>query len=130
MIPTGIASAFDKNWRFLLHERGSTGIVGLKINAGLIDSGFRNEWMVLLNNTSKYDIIIDKNIDKQVIEEYGFFKRLKTGAKGLLRYPYSKAVCQAKLEEVPTVEIKETDYETLLKIESERGKGMLGSSGK
>lgn len=117
-IPTGIASAFDPKYRIILAERGSTGSIGLSVRAGVVDSGFRNEWIVFLNNTGHKTIYITKKCDKKE-EDYQF-----------IYYPYSKALCQAKLEEVPKVDIEEILYEELLKFESERGTGMLGSSNK
>lgn len=102
MIPTGIVSAFNPKYRVVFQERGSTGIKGLKVNAGLIDSGYRGEWVVILNNVSNKEIV----------------------------YPVTKAICQAKIQEVPKVEIIETTYEEILSFASERGEGKLGSSGK
>ena len=46
LIPTGIASACDPEYGFLLKERGSTGSKGIALRAGVIDSGYRNEWFV------------------------------------------------------------------------------------
>ena len=49
-IPTGIASAFSEDYVFLLEERGSTAMRSMKRGAGVIDSGFRAEWLVCLYN--------------------------------------------------------------------------------
>lgn len=118
-VPTGIASAFHRKYRIVFQERGSTGSIGLKVNAGLVDSGFRGEWMVFLHNLSHKTIYISKEYDK--VEEYYQY----------ICYPYKKAIVQAKLEEVPKVTIKEILYEEdLLNFKSERGTGMLGSSNK
>jgi dUTP pyrophosphatase len=117
-IPTGIASAFDSQYRIVFQERGSTGIIGLKVNAGLIDSGFRGEWFVVLNNTSNKTIYIDKNCTKtEVFDTY-------------VNYPYTKAICQAKVQLVPRVNIVEVSLDELTAIPSERGTGALGSSNK
>ena len=45
-------------------------------------------------------------------------------------YPYEKGICQFMMVEVPKLQIQEMSYEDLIKIESERGLGALGSSGK
>ena len=45
-------------------------------------------------------------------------------------YPQSKAIAQALLIPVPKLNIEEISYEKLLNIKSDRGTGMLGSSGK
>lgn len=117
-VPTGIASAFEPKYRIVFQERGSTGSIGLKVNAGLIDSGFRGEWVVFLHNLNHKTIYISKEYDN-VTEYYEY-----------ICYPYKKAICQAKLQAVPVVEIMEIPYEDLLKFKSERGTGMLGSSNK
>jgi len=116
---TGLKSAFSQEFRFRLQERGSTGMVNLGINAGLIDSGFRGEWIVLLANDNKdKSICISKNYDATTI------------GNNTIYYPYSKAICQANLETVPLVDVYEISEEALMKIPSNRGSGMLGSSGK
>jgi len=121
MIKTGLYSAFDKKYRFVFQERGSTGIKNLKVNAGLIDSGFRGEWIVILYNMNKLPVFIYRDEDNPDVN---------TARNDVIFYPSSKAICQAKREEVPEDEIIELTLEELLKIESERGSGMLGSSGK
>lgn len=118
LIPTGIASSFSKKWRIVFQERGSTGVIGLKINAGLIDSGYRNEWFVCLNNTSNKTIVIDKTVDQKIEDDCS------------VKYPYTKAIAQIKVQKVPEVKVKETTYEKILNIKSERGLGSLGSSQK
>ena len=50
--------------------------------------------------------------------------------KMIIRYPYEKAICQALVIPVPTVDVEEYTYEELLAIPSSRGMGALGSSGK
>lgn len=45
-------------------------------------------------------------------------------------YPYEKAIAQCMMVEVPKLAIEEMSYDELLKIESKRGTGALGSSGK
>lgn len=131
MIPTGIASAFDKDYCFILKERGSTGTKGIAQRSGVIDSGYRNEWLVPLTNTTNSILIISK-IDKEelykVLENTNIFNL--DDKKDFFVYPYSKAITQALLIPVPVTEIEEIDYETLSQISSERGMGKLGSSGK
>ena len=45
-------------------------------------------------------------------------------------YPYSKAIAQAEVHEVPVMNQYEITYEELKEIKSERGLGQLGSSNK
>ena len=118
LVPTGIASAMDSKYGISLRERGSTGSIGMKISSGQIDAGYRGSWFVALTNINELPISIDKDVTKTTITE------------DFILYPYTKAICQAKVEEVPKMEIREISYEELLKISSERGIGKIGSSGK
>ena len=120
LIPTGIASAFDPEWAVILRERGSTGVKNLKVSAGVLDSGFRNEWFVCLYNGNEKPIYIAKYLDGEQSPEN----------KDAIIYPYSKAIAQALLVPVPQVTVEEISYEELQRIPSERGMGQLGSSKK
>lgn len=118
LIPTGICSAFDKKWGISLRERGSTGSIGMKVSAGQVDSGYRGQWFVAITNINTIPISIDKEVEKTTITE------------DFIQYPYTKAIAQAKIEEVPMVKIVEVTYNQIQDIVSERGKGKMGSSGK
>ena len=120
LIPTGIASAFDSDWAVVFRERGSTGVKNLKISAGILDSGFRNEWFVCLYNGNDKPICIAKYLDGEQSPEN----------KDAILYPYSKAIAQALIVPVPKVNVEEISYEELQQIPSERGMGQIGSSGK
>lgn len=117
LIPTGIASACDSDYGFILRERGSTGSKGIALRAGVIDSGYRNEWFVGLTNTTDNILYISK-LDKEV---HGYYA---------IVYPYSKAIAQALIVPVPKTEVEELSYDELKAIKSERGMGALGSSNK
>ena len=118
LIPTGIASAFAREYVLFIKERSSTGSIGLSTRMGVIDSGFRGEIMIGLNNTSNIPIVITKAVSQISREE------------GLIRYPYIKAIAQAVLCVIPKLEVEELDYDELLKINSDRGVSFLGASGK
>ena len=118
LVPTGIASALEPGWGFQIEERGSTGSIGMKKSAGVIDAGYRGEWFIAITNTNDKSIIISKHINE--IKETDI----------TIAYPYSKAICQAKLEKIYEAEIIEIPYEELKLISSERGMGKLGNSGK
>lgn len=122
IIPTGIASACDTDYCFVLHERSSTGTRGMAQRCGIIDSGYRNEWFVPITNTNDKPIIISKNCAKNGTKAHEF--------EAFIYYPYTKAICQALIIPVPEVEIEEYTYDELKAIPSERGTGHLGSSGK
>ena len=123
MIPTGIASACSSDYYFQLFERGSTGTKGIGQRCGVIDSGYRNEWFVPITNHNK-DILI-------IAKDYKNTKKYKELFGDLvIIYPYEKAICQAVLLQVPKIKVEEIDYTSLLKIESIRGIGNLGSTNK
>ena len=118
LIDSGIATAFDKRWRLAIRERGSNSKSGLITMSGQVDSGYRGSIFVSLYNANSVPVIISKNVDTlEKTDDY-------------IKVPYSKAVAQFAMEEVPVLEEKEIDYEILKTIASERGVGALGSSGK
>ena len=86
--------------------------------SGQVDSGYRGSIFVSLYNANSVPVIISKNVD--TLEKTGDY----------IKVPYSKAIAQFAMEEVPVLEEKEIDYEILKTIASERGVGALGSSGK
>jgi dUTP pyrophosphatase len=120
LIPTGIASAFDPDWAVVFRERGSTGVKNMKINAGVIDSGFRGEYFVSIYNGNDVPLYITKCMNGEQAPE----------PKNAILYPYSKAIAQAPVVPNPEVNIQEISYSELKEIPSERGVGMIGSSGK
>lgn len=128
LIPTGIASACSPKYGFVLRERGSTGSKGIGLRAGVIDSGYRNEWFVGLTNTTDKVLFISKLSEQETYENY--FGQFGDTMPRSFIYPYSKAIAQALVVPVPTVIVKEISYDELKEIESERGMGALGSSQK
>lgn len=118
MIPTNLRSAFSPKWVAILKERGSTGTKGIAQRCGVIDSGFRNAWMIpITNTTDKPIVILKKDVEVEGLDE-------------VVVYPYEKAIAQAIFVEVPKLQSEEISVEELLNIKSERGEGMLGSSKK
>lgn len=115
LIPTGIASAFSKDYVGIIKERGSTGVKGIKVSAGIIDSGFRNEIFIAIYNGNDRTIRISKEKILRYDEIY---------------YPYNKAIAQLLMIPVPKFEIIELPYNKLLEIESKRKLNMLGSTNK
>lgn len=120
LIPTGIASAFDPDWAIVFRERGSTGVKNMKVNAGVIDSGFRGEYFVSIYNGNDAPLYITKYMNGEQAPE----------PKNAILYPYSKAIAQALIVPVPEANIEEISYAELKNIPSERGTGMIGSSNK
>lgn len=118
LIPTKLITAFSSDYVMRLCERGSNGVLGIGQRAGVVDSGFRGEIFVPITNHNDKRLIISKKVDKVVnnINE--------------IIYPYSKAICQALMIEVPKLKIREVSAEFIRGISSERGEGSLGSSNK
>lgn len=155
LIPTGIASAMSPKYEIRLRDRGSNGSKGIHVNAGSIDSGFRGEWFVAWCNTNDRDVILSKLSLEELTNKYvqkddwgdimipenpslplvkdkcGYFNENAVWFYAdTIIYPYSKAIAQAEVCEVPVMNQYEVTYEELQAIPSERGTGSLGSSGK
>ena len=149
LIPTGIASAMTDKYYLNVAERGSTGKIGMKYSAGIIDSGYRGEIFIALTNTNINEIIISKLTKEDLIEKYGekdecgdihlSYGKGKNDYAYLIDrdneftaiiYPYEKAIAQLIVHEVPKMNVIEVIYDDLQKIPSKRGTGALGSSGK
>ena len=118
LIPTGLISAFGPELGVKFEERGSnTKWCGI-VQAGVIDSGYRGEWVCAMYNGNSVPVHISKAVQEvQHLEDR-------------VLVPYSKAICQFHVREIPRVAIAEVDPETVLACASERGTGKLGSSGK
>lgn len=120
LIPTGIACACDKEYCLVIKERGSTGSKGIAVRCGIIDSNFRGEIFVALNNTT----------DKPLFLLGSEFKNKEYIQPNVFTYDCIKAIAQALVIPVPKVNVEEITFDELQLIESNRGEGCLGSSGK
>lgn len=116
MISTGLHSAFSSDYVIILKERGSTGTKGIGQRSGVIDSGYRGEWMIPITNHNTVPVYIAK--DKNSVPVDCIF------------YPYDKAICQALLMPIIHAEAEEKTIDEINSVTSERGDGKLGSSGK
>ena len=151
LVPTGIASAVSDKYYLQVHERGSTGSKGIKYSAGVVDSSYRGEIFIAITNTNSIEVIISKLTLEELATKYGISDKYgtyirydsnygegnayiidKTVEDGLtaIIYPYTKAIAQLVVHEVPKMNVKEISYNDLKKIPSKRGVGVLGSSGK
>ena len=118
LVPTGLYSAFTEDYVLLGRERGSTGSIGMKLGAGVIDSSYRGEIFIAITNDNDKPLAISKEVDKTEITE------------DFILYPYKKAIAQLLLVPVSKVEVKEISVKELQAIASKRGEGKLGSSNK
>lgn len=116
-IPTGIISAFSPNKVVILKERSSVGSKGLEQRCGVIDSGYRGEWLIPVTNGTNKRIAITANPDK-------YMKELWTVI------PAQKAIAQALLLDLPVTTSVEVSTDEILDLSSERGTGGFGSSNK
>lgn len=121
IIPTGIASACDTDYCFVLHERSSTGTKGMAQRCGIIDSGYRGEWGVPITNTNDVPIVICKKESITDFNDFASILLFSYGEANYILYPYEKAICQALVLPVPEVEIEEYTYEELKAIPSGKG---------
>lgn len=121
LLPTGIASAFSSQYYFQLLERSSTGVKGISQRSGVIDSGFRGEWLIAITNLNTYPIYFVNDSAKNE-----FVQSVKDDQYE--QYSLSKAICQAVLLPVPNTMVKEVSYEELISFHSERKSAMFGST--
>ena len=118
LVPTGIISAFDPSLGVKFEERGSnTKWCGI-VQAGVIDSGYRGEWLCAVYNGNPVPVYISKAAQE--------VQRLEDR----VLVPYGKAICQFHVREIPKVTVQERSVDAILAQSSERGTGRLGSSGK
>ena len=128
-VPTGIAAAFSSKYYAQVEERSSTGKNGIKKSAGVFDSGYRGEYLILTYNTNDKPFVISK-LDVDDIPNEIVIDSKNYNKNDIIIYPYKKAICQLVLHILPNLEVEEISYENLLSIKSERGANGFGSSGK
>lgn len=58
MIPVGIASAFPAGYAAVIMERSGLGSKNIGVRGGVIDSGYRGEWKVVLTNHNDKEVVI------------------------------------------------------------------------
>ena len=122
---TGLRSAFPSNYWIEIKERGSTGAVGLSVRSGVIDSGYRGEWKIMLTNVNKYPVEFSHDVDKVTYIKGKIFKnRIKK-----VIYPLTKAIAQAVVIPLPTIQCY-CDKDMVDGAKSNRGETGWGASGK
>ena len=129
LIPTGIATAFSPKYYAQVEERSSMAKLGIKKSGGVIDFGFRGEWLIMTYNTNKKPFVISKT-DLDAIPKTFEIDGVTYNKNEVILYPYKKAIAQVVMQEVPDLQTKEVPYEELLQEKSERGTGGFGSSNK
>ncbi len=124
LMKTGIAIEIPQDWVFYIVERSSTGSKGIAKRSGIIDSGYRGEIFIPINNTSNKPIIFARHNDEKLSL---FLRENNLKKEETVIYPMTKAVAQGMLLYSPHVKVEEVDE---LSLESERGEGSMGSTGK
>jgi len=122
LMPTKISIEIPNNWVFYIAERSSTGTKGISKRCGVIDSGYRGEIFVPINNTSNKSILFYKN--EENIDDVLLKNNLKK--EDITLYHLSKGIAQGMLLFCPHVEVEEVNELG----QSIRGSGALGSSKK
>lgn len=137
MIPTDLHCAFPSGYAMILKERGSTGTKGIGGRCGVIEGSFRGSIFVPITNHNGYAIAIIKSefadnnhITVGKLNEHLCMNCDETIYSPVYAYPYEKAICQAIMIDLAKLKPQEIPLDELLAIDSERGQGMLGSSGK
>lgn len=128
-VPTGIAAAFSNKWYAQVEERSSMAKIGIKKSGGVMDSGYRGEYLIMLYNTNKKPFVISKTPVDELSEEFEVLGE-KYNKNEVIVYPYTKAICQIVMQEIPVFDVQEISYDELKNISSERGEGGFGSSKK
>jgi dUTP pyrophosphatase len=103
--------------------------LGIKKSGGVIDSGYRGEYFIMTYNTNKKPFIISK-IPMDELPEKFEVGGLTYKKEDSIIYPYTKAICQMVMQEIPVFDVQEISYDELKTISSERGDGGFGSSKK
>jgi len=89
MYTTGISVEFPKGYVALLWDRSGLGSKGIHRLAGVIDSGYRGEWKIVLLNTTKkaFKIQAGDKVVQCILQKYEPVKiteakKLKTSKRG------------------------------------------------
>lgn len=126
LVPTGIVSAFSEEWVAVLKERGSTGVEGLGQRSGVMDSGYRGEWLVPITNHNKDKWIVIGEPYNLAVYHHVF--RKKFGIDFIVRGTH-QAISQFILLPVPKTNISELTIQELIpRFPSNRGANRLGST--
>ena len=120
LVPTGLYSAVPSSYGLIAKEKGSTGSLGMKLGAGVIDSGYRGEIFIAITNDNPIPLVItkDETVKKAVVTEEKIL------------YPYKKGIAQLVVVANPNVLVKQVSVDELKAIPSQRGEGKLGSTDK
>ena len=126
LIPTGLYAAVPVRWGLIAKEKGSTGTIGMKCGAGVIDSGYRDEIFIAITNENDSYLIITKDPEVKKAT-HGSYNSIECSCDAIY-YPYKKGIAQLLLVPNPKSKGKKISIEELKAIPSIRGEGKLGST--
>lgn len=125
-IGTGIHSVFSNRYRVVMKERSSLSLKGIAIRGGVIDSGYRGEWSVVLQNTSEKDVLFLFCENFEETEWTQMIRKNYASNATIIRIPRNRAIAQFSVQRVPSGKIHIID--NVSKFDSERGHGGFGST--
>lgn len=118
-IPTGLCTAFHYSKVGILKERGSTAIKNIGQRGGILDSGYRGEWLVPITNHNDKPILFTPYVKEN--------EKLKND---YIIYDLNKAICQVLFFDLPVMESVTVSPDIIQTITSERKDTGFGASGK
>lgn len=130
LVPTGLYAALPTLWGLIAREKGSTGAIGMKCGAGVVDSGYRGEIFIAITNENEGPIVITKDPAVTKPTTQTLYRWDKDEYYDVIYYPYKKGIAQLLVKFNPRVETKVVSIEELQAIPSKRGTGKLGSTDK
>lgn len=119
-VPTGIAIEISKDKVFYICERWSTGTKWIARRCWVVDSWYRWEIFVPLNNTWIKPIVFYK--DEKQLKKFVSENQLTD----FITYPQNKAIAQGMILNIPEIQVEVVDELS----ESERMDGALWSTKK
>lgn len=116
LLDTGLKAAFSSDYVLLCKETDESGLDGLSIGAGVIESQFRDRIMIPINNTSNSEIVFmpadkDKWFEDYLDEHYFSF-----GIGGKFIYTQNKAIGKLLLIPIIDAEVEEVSKEEYAKL--------------
>lgn len=124
---TGLKAVIPSDVWVLLKERSSTAKTGLSIRSGVIDSGYRGEWAIMMTNCGRINVHISRDYHGKP----EFRKSMSRYFDGYWIMSFDKAIAQAvvmpKLD-VSCGEISQAEFDAA--PETIRGDSGWGASGK
>ncbi len=118
LLDTGLKVAFNSDYVLLVKETGESGLDGLSIGAGVIESGFRDRIMIPINNTSNSEIVFMPADKEKWFEDYLDEHYFSFGIGGKFLYMQDKAIGELLLVPAIDAEVEEVSREEFERFDS------------